>query len=192
MRHSLSFIGLATALIVGACANGVTTIYGQDQTMLYSPGFVPYVTQSGNINTVIRGNPFGPGPLADPEVIAASLQSPAWYPQFHFSTRPVPGQQTDIRIVLIFNPADRSSGGNDTCLAPQQQPIYAGGGPIRLQAALCVGNHYVSHLAVIGPSASSPQDPAFRDMMDQVIASLLPPIGSQDITSYPQGGFLSR
>lgn len=192
MRRPLSLIGLVTVLILGACAHRVTTIYGDGQTMLYSPGLVPYVTRSGEIDTIIRGNPFGPGPVADPEAIAASLQPPGWYAPFRFTTRPMPGRHTDARIVMIFNPIDRSSGDDDVCRAPQLQPIYRGGGPIRLQAALCIGNRYVSHLAAMGPPASGPQDPAFRNLMDQTMTSLLPPIGSQDIASYAQGGFISR
>lgn len=191
MRRYLSLLSLAAALALGACAHGVTTIYGQDQTPLYSPGLVPYATESGTLYTIVRGNPFGPGP-GNPEAIAASLQSPGWYPPFRFVTRPMPGLRTDARLVLIFNPVDRTSGDDEACRTPQLQRIRPGGGPVRLQAAFCIGNRYVSHVAVMGPPASSPQDPAFHEMMNETLASLLPPIGSQDIGTYLQGGFLSR
>ncbi len=193
MRRHISLASLAVAaLTLGACAHGVTTIYGQDTASLYTPSLVAYATQSGTLYTIVRGNPFGPGP-GNPEAIAASLQSPGWYPPFRFVTRPMPGSRTDARLVLIFNPVDRTSGDDETCRAPQLQQIRPGGGPVRLQAVFCIGSRYVSHVAVMGPPASSPQDPAFQEMMNETLASLLPPLLNQEINaSIQSGGNLSR
>jgi hypothetical protein len=193
LQRSLCLVGLIAVTMLGACANGVTTIYGEDHTSPFSPSLVSYVTRTGEMPTVIHGNPFGQGPT-DAEAIAASLQSPAWYPPFRFDTRPEPGQSSAAFLVLLFNPVDRTSGGNEVCQAPWAQPLLPGGGPIRLQATLCLGGRYIAHLALIGPPASSPQDPVFRHMMDQALVTLLAPVTSQNSIngSFFFGGYFSE
>ncbi len=189
MRRTLCLVSLVFLATLGACDNGVTTIYGEDRTTPFSPQLISYLTRRGEMPTIIRGNPFRHGPT-DAGAIAASLQSPAWYQPFRFDTRTTPGSSSGEFLVLLFNPADRSSGGDEVCRAPQAQPVLPGSGPIRLQATLCLGSHYIAHLALIGMAASGPQDPEFRHMMNQALVTLLSPLMSQNSINglTPSGG----
>jgi hypothetical protein len=178
MRHfqlprsvAASAVGLA---VLAGCSEGVTRTGAMEYASLYDPYLVRYATRSGEIMAVVRGNPFGPGPV-DADAIADAFYLPGWVGAAHVTTHPRSDTPTNYKIVLLFGPHARGPGGDDTCAAPETQPVENASGPISLQATFCVGPRWVSTLVAAGPAAASANDPAFRALLSQVSYDLFPP-----------------
>lgn len=176
---------LAATLALAACAPNNVRVGAPSYTQLYYPQLVDYVTQGGQLATVIRGNPFGPGPV-DAEAIAAALPLPNTATPFRYRVMMPEAARKSARVVLIFGPATDGPGDSETCNNPQDEAIRPGGGPIGVRAVFCVGPSWTTTLFASSPAASGPTDPQFQSLMNQVIAGILPQ--DQPLTDHGLGG----
>ncbi|HYM32753.1 MAG TPA: hypothetical protein VEU47_15735 [Candidatus Cybelea sp.] len=166
------------ALTIVSCSNNLMRTGAMEYSSLYDPYLVRYAMRTGEIRAVVRGNPFGPGPV-DADAIAGAFYLPVWVGPAHVTAHPRPDTPSNNKIVLLFGPHARGPGGDETCATPETQPVEDGSGPIRLQATFCVGARWVSTLVAAGPGAKSANDPAFRALMTQVGYDLFPPFSQK-------------
>lgn len=166
--------GVLTAVALLAGCAGASRISMVDHNTQYTPEMFTYTGMSGEVNTVIRGNPFGPG-VGDPEAIAAVFPTPAWTQPRRFTTHPGPNTPSNYRLVLIFNSQISGPGGDQICQDPDSEPVSEGGGPIRMQAVFCTGERWASQLYATAPPAAGPNDPEFRNMLGHASMLLFPP-----------------
>jgi len=164
---------LAAAAALAACTQSNVNVSAVSYTPLYYPQLVSYVTQGGQLATVVRGNPFGPGPV-DADALAAALPLPNAAAPFRYRAMTPDAARKSARLVLVFGPAAAGPGDSDTCNNAQDEPIVPGGGPVAVKAVFCVGPNWTSTLYASGPPARDPRDPQFQALMNQVIASLMP------------------
>ncbi len=110
---SISRLAVASFLVLlTACAGtgGSKLTYETIETR-YQSGLVGWASESGQLNTVILGNPFAT--KVDPEAIAQVLKLPGWFKPVQLTTRPKDPARTENRLVLVFNPTSRPLGGNN-------------------------------------------------------------------------------
>lgn len=167
----LPIVLLAAALL--ACTQGRADIGGLDYAPLYYQGIVPLATASGELNVVVRGNPFGSAGTDDAALVAA-LPKPGTATPFNYKAVAASAPGRHYYVVLVFNPSVAAAGDNDSCAHPGDEPYRPGGGPITVKAVFCVADHWASSLVGFGEPASGPQDPRFQALMRQTIALLLP------------------
>ncbi len=161
-----------TALLAACVGGGVSTVSYVDHYPYYSPGVVQWAAIDGEFNTEIYGDPFGGGRF-DKETIANSLRSPPYLSRVKMTTRPERDPRNDShRVVLVFNPVgipdDRVM-----CGAADQVRIGAPGGGLQVMGAFCAGEEVVSTAYATGPTADSPDDPAFQSTMNMLLAEML-------------------
>lgn len=169
MRRVWLLAGLAALL---GCDDPVK-ISNADRQTPYAPALVRFAAKSGELATVIHGNPF---PAAvDAETIASAIHLPGWLPRgTRLTTRPSPPTPTNIRIVLAFQPTWRGVREQWLCDGNARLELAPGGGKITVAAALCVDGTPVSWLQGQGEPAASPAAKSFQNLMNQVMANLLP------------------
>lgn len=107
------------------------------------------------------------------EEIASTLRLPNLYPRARITTRPADEARTSQRLAFVFNP-DRTPGAALRCSDIDRVPVAAPSSPeTRVQAAFCSGERVLAEAHAVGPKATGPEDPAFQDLMRQVMANLL-------------------
>ena len=168
-RH---LIILAT-LALGACASGgivmVTNVF---QASGFSTGHVQYAAARGRMFAEIRGNAFDAQGAGFEEEIASVLRLPSYYPPARITTRPSEDTRTSQRLAFVFNPA-RPPGAALMCNDIDRVPLAPSGSETRVQAAFCSGERLLAEAHAVGPPAAGPEDPAFQDLMRQVMVNLL-------------------
>ncbi|WP_119418402.1 hypothetical protein [Desertibaculum subflavum] len=169
MRHVWLLAGL-TALL--GC-NDPVKISNADRQTPYAPALVRFAVKSGELTAVIHGNPF---PTAmDAETIASAIHLPGWLPRgTRLTTRPSPPTPTNIRVVLAFQPTWRGVREEWLCDSSAKLELAPAGGKLIVAAALCVDAKPVSWLQGEGEAAASPAAKSFQNLMNQVMANLLP------------------
>ena len=111
----------------------------------------------------------------DAETIARSIHLPGWLPRgTYLTTRPSPPTPTNIRVVLAFQPSWRGVREEWLCDSNAKLDLAPGGGKVVVAAALCVDAKPVAWLQGDGESAASPAAKSFQNLMNQVMANLLP------------------
>ena len=174
---------LGAAFALGACA-GVSSIKVTNVTQSsgFSMGHVQYAAASGEMFAEIRGNAFdaqSAGYEEDDaqsagyeEDIAGALRLPSYYPRARITTRPSDESRTSQRLAFVFNP-DRPPGAALMCSDIDRVPVAPSSSETRVHAAFCSGERLLAEAHAVGPEAAGPEDPAFRDLMRQVMVHLL-------------------
>ena len=166
MRRSLLF-----AFLVAACAGSAVRIGALDQSPAYDPSLVRYVTRLGTMAVEVHGSPFGDtGDDAAP--VAAALSAPGWLGPVRFAPAAMHGR--NYRLVLVFG-----AGVADACGDMANLPRSSAATGLHVQASFCAGRQVLSSLVADGAPAGAPSDPAFRNMMDQILINLLPPVNAE-------------
>jgi hypothetical protein len=164
-------------LVLTSCAGGNTIVVSRVfYDPFYNTQFFSYAARKGTVPVQVYGNPFSTQPLnaQTAEGIAGTLFSPGWLPRTRFTTRPVPGLTEDVRVVLVFNPVHPAPGGNAACNNPQSLALKPGGGPVRVQAAFCFGDEWLTEAFAEGPPVKGPDDPEFQRLISHLMLSLFP------------------
>ena len=169
MRRAVLLVALA---VLFGCGDPVK-ISNVDRQTPYAPALVRFAAKSGELAAVIHGSPF---PAAmDTEAIARSIQLPGWLPRgTRLTTRPTPPTPSNIRVVLAFQPGWRGVREEWLCETGGKPEVGPSGGKITVVAVLCVDAKPVSWLQGQGESAASPAAKSFQNLMNQVMANLLP------------------
>jgi hypothetical protein len=104
--------------------------------------------------------------------IASRIPVPGFIGPASFAAAGGPELLAYDRLVLAFN----APGINPTTMCTT--PVVAGGPPgsrIDLLVVLCRGTYATSFAALGAPSAGSPDDPSFRQLLAQMTAVVFPP-----------------
>ena len=175
-RTAIRLLAIGAAAVLGGCVTGQNDVVvrSADQVTPYSPSFVNYAAKSGEFAAVLRGDPFAtPVP---PEAIASALRLPPYAIPAKVTTRPGPNAASNLRMVLVFNPAAPGPGTDEFCRDLDNIRSGRPGPTTRVAAAFCADRRAVSWLAAEGPAGDNPQDPRFQMLMTAVILNLLPNI----------------
>jgi hypothetical protein len=149
-----------------------TTIYDQDNSSQFYPGFVQDALASGMMAVDIYGLPFAQHSKNEAANIASELQVPPSYGNAHFTTTPK-ANMAGQRLVMIFNPK-ADADGTLACTNPQALEGGASTGSMRVEMALCNDKDWVSQTMVSGPKGSGISDRQFRKTLQDGLAELMP------------------
>ena len=142
-------------------------------------GHVQYAAARGEVFVEIRGNAFDSQNAGYEEAIASTLRLPASYPRARITTRPSADARVSQRLAFVFNP-DRPAGARHMCDGIDLIPLAAPGAQTHVQAAFCSGTRRLAEAHAVGPAGAGPEDPAFQNLMRQVMLNLLRnPVGGQ-------------
>lgn len=168
------------AMFLAACTGTPVTI-DSTSTADYDLSLVAYGAKSGEMAAEIHGQPFAAAVPAD--TIARAAPMPPWSAARILSAKPRPGTPLNYRVVLTFNPAERS-GVSNACVVSHPPVAPPDQGMLRVSADYCAFERSISHLVASAPAPSGPEDPRFRDLMALVLAHLLP---ATDPNNKPEG-----
>ncbi len=167
-------------LALGACANtGFVVVTNVTQISGFSMGHVQYAAALGEVFVEIRGNAFDSQSDDYEEAIASTLRLPASYPRARITTRPSGDARVTQRLAFVFNP-NRTPGAALMCDGIDRIPLAPSGAETHVQAAFCSGSRRLAEAHAVGPAGTGPEDPAFKNLMRQVMLNLLRnPVGGQ-------------
>ena len=171
---------LSLALLLAGCTGTPVTI-DSTSTADYNLSLVAYGAKSGEVAAEIHGQPFA-APVPS-QTIARAAPMPPWSAARTLTAQPGPGTPRNYRVVLTFNPAERS-GVSNACIVSRPPIAPPDQGMLRVSADYCAFDRSLSHLVASAPAASGPDDPRFRDLMAVVLAHLLP---ATDPNNQPEG-----
>jgi hypothetical protein len=167
-----TFVGLATVLLLGGCADQ-TLVYNEQLSPAYRPTEYGYGAGRRDFTTVIQGDPFRLGEQEFQEQFVALLNrhQPILQPT-HFTTTPGPSARPIYRAVFLFN--SKAVLPNQMCAVPLNVPAVELDKTVRLTAVFCRWQGYLS--TVTGEvEVDSIDDPRFESMIAQMILLLFPP-----------------
>jgi len=176
-RHARSF-ALALLLPALAACGGGQRVSHVEQTTLYSAMTMGYAARGGLLATEIRGQPFGDGPIPA-ETVAASMKPPGWHRDFRFTTAPTGGRDSDYRLILRFNTPVDATRGEAICAGAEPGGFASAGAMTSVHGVFCVGPQLVSEARSIGGAVRAPADPAFRSLVDALLAEVMPAYNRQ-------------
>ncbi|MBI1244017.1 MAG: hypothetical protein GC202_03345 [Alphaproteobacteria bacterium] len=164
MKYRAAFLGAISAcLAVAGCSPENTLLYGT-YYMSYSPNVPRIAQKDGPVPVAMTGAPFAPS-----EIVAAMNAQKNIY-QMEFATDGKPGPN-GYRVALVFD-----SNVTNPCLS-DQTGSYAWPkeqGTVHVAAAFCRYGGMISRTTGRFPQPASPNDPAFRQFMSDVMTELLP------------------
>lgn len=139
---------------------------------IYTTGLVAYATPKGEMATEIRGNVPG-----TPEAVTFLMRPPGWLPPFRFTTRPGPETPAGYRVILHFDPASAAVSGERVCQGERSTDLVPPpkDRKMRIQAVFCAYDRLASEANGYTDRPASLDDPAFRNTLDLLLATLLPP-----------------
>lgn len=174
MTHFMKAAALAGVMVAAAaCATNNVHSVG-DNTNRYTPNQVNYATSTGEVRTVIIGNPFAMSKAAFDESVTTHMEGrPLWSSHARYTTQPSPEAQTAYHVAMAFNPPANYDG-NDVCASRESAANPTIGGKLRVVAAFCSTDEKLSDTLVYSGGVSGPTDPIFVDMIHQVMIDLFP------------------
>ncbi len=169
--RTATYAALGLVFALGACANAIK-VTNVTQSSGFSMGHVQYAAARGEVFAEIRGNAFASQGADYEEAIASTLRLPHSYPRARITTRPSEHARTMQRLAFVFNP-DRPPGAALMCSEIDRVPVAPSGAETHVQAAFCSGNRLLAEAHAVGPAVAGPEDPAFQNLMRQVMLNLL-------------------
>ena len=169
MRHR---VGTALVVCLGLAACGTDHIGPGHYGTIYTTGLVAYATPQGEMATEVRGN--APG---SPQAVTFLMRPPGWLPPFRFTTQPGPETPAGYRVILHFDPAAGAVAGERVCMGERSPDLAQTpqGQKMRIQAVFCAFDRLASEANGYTDRPASLDDPAFRNTLDLLLATLLPP-----------------
>jgi hypothetical protein len=167
------WIGLVPLLLLVGCA-GETLVYNEQLSPAYRPTEYGYGAGRRDLTTVIVGDPFqlGEEPFQEQFTALLNRHQPILQPT-HFTTTPGPSARPIYRVVFLFN--TKTVLPNQMCRAPLDVPAVDLGKTVRVNAAFCRWQGYLS--TVTGEvEVDGIDDPKFSSMIGQMIFLLFPPV----------------
>lgn len=169
MRHRN---GIALVVSLGLAACGTDHIGPGHYGTIYTTGLVAHATPKREMATEVRGN--APG---SPEAVTFLMRPPGWLPPFRFTTRPDPETPAGYRVILHFDPAAAAVSGERVCQGERSPDLAETpkDKKMRIQAVFCAYDRFASEANGYTDRPRSLDDPAFRNTLDLLLATLLPP-----------------
>lgn len=170
MRTILCMAALG-ALVVGGCAGPV--IHSTYLESGYATSHVGLAAANNPALAVVRNNPFAAD--RDNEAVLAAIQARNFGPKLYFSQTPRAEDRYGYKVVLDFG-----QGAYATAALCHQEPAPAAprppGSRIDVSAAFCIDRIPLSETAGWVEGVDGPQDPAFQNLMSQIMLALTPPV----------------
>ena len=168
----------AAALCLAACAQVIVhAVVGPQR---FSEGEYDNAAKSGEIRTVIVGNPFRvPKADLDRAVTGAMRGAPYGPPTTFTTSRAGPGSGP-YRVVIAFN-APRSLSARTLCGPNPSVSTVTGTSDVRLFAAFCLEDVVLSEASGHVSGVSGPDAHGFRALVAQVTTHLFPGYDFHDI-----------
>ena len=173
-RSLLAGAAMASVLVLNACADAVRSTSSQDVSLRTGVlSTFAYAAVTGEMNTVVIGNPFDIPKDALERVITETMQGNHYGPRTTFTTTPSVDARSDYRVVMMF---DRPRGMNrqQLCAPKAQLEPEPRGDRLRLATAFCARNQLLSWVDSSIRAPASPDDPAFRKLIANAIFNLIP------------------
>lgn len=170
LRGSLLAAGL---LALTACTGA--PIGGAEQASLdrYHPDFGREIVAAGPIPTAIEGNPSGLAKPAFDTVTLRRLALEGGYGPHRFALSPSPPPRHNWRVVLLFNPTDRTI--SDQALCRGEGGSYSQPQPeMFLKGALCNRGEAYASAAVRGPVPANFDSEAYSQFLAQLMFNMMP------------------
>ena len=185
MRTRLAGV-LFAVLALGACADGARLSTLPTITPYCNPTLVWHATRDGGMRTVIYGNPFKSSQAETNQQTLSLLKLPPRFEAAPFQLLPSNSRPHDYRMVLVFNADPAWVGFQAACgdlasinLGPQSNVIAVHG-------SFCIGTLAITELDLIA-LATGPNDPAFEQLLRNLVDELLPAYGTPK--QFGQPGF---
>ena len=170
----LAGAAMASVLVLNACANAVRSTSSQDISLRTGVlSTFAYAAATGEMNTVVIGNPFDIPKDALERVITETMQGNHYGPRTTFTTTPSPEARSDYRVVMMFD-RPRAMNRQQLCGPREQLTPEPEGDRLRLASAFCARNQLLSWVDSSIAAPVSPDDPAFRNMITNAIFNLIP------------------
>jgi hypothetical protein len=182
MAMRSAWISVATVFLLVGCA-GESLVYNEQLSPAYRPTEYGYGAGGRDLTTVIVGDPFQLGEEQFQEQLTALLNrhQPILQPT-HFTTTPGPTARPIYRVVFLFD--TKTVLPNQMCRAPSEVPAVDLGKTVRVNAAFCRWQGYLS--TVTGEiEVASIDDPKFESMIAQMIFLLFPPVDPSEDNVMP-------
>lgn len=171
---------IACAALIGsvlASCSGpiVRPVYVRNLGSLYDPiTSLSYAASRGGMLTEVHGNPFVNVAQEDVDrAVTETLESSHFGPDLPFFTTPPDGYESAYRVVVLFSPAPGAAA-SKLCSDPDQ-PTAQRPGFVDVMVAYCSTDTRLTSTQGSVAGATGPDDPAFRDLMQQIGLVLFPP-----------------
>jgi hypothetical protein len=165
MRPLVAIVAMALA----GCAG--PSVWGFHASTQYSTGHVRFAAMDGPTHAVIRANPFA-GDRDHGGVLATMQRRNMEFP-LEFSLTLKADATYGYKVVVLF--ATLVDPSANLCAAGEPASSAAPAGRIAVTAAFCARDFTLTQVSGSGPMPASPQDPAFRALMGDLLIALLPP-----------------
>ena len=161
---------LLAAMALAGCAQ-LGSGGRSEVTAFYRPSLVTYVARNGTFPMVVHGDPFGLPAEQTADAVRGASTLPAWGGHAAFVRTGDPG---GLRLVVVFNPVDPNLPARRLCGDLSELATEPPNGGLHVLASFCRAGEWITDASVRGSRPASPQDPAFREFMNQVIINALP------------------
>lgn len=161
---------LLAAMAVAGCAQ-IGSGGRSEVTAFFRPSLVTYAARNGTFPMVVHGDPFGLPAEQTGDAVRGATTLPAWAGRAAFVS---PGEPGGLRLVVVFNPVNPNLTARRVCGDLNEVATDPPNGGLHALASFCRAGEWITDASVRGSRPPSPQDPAFREFMDQVIFNALP------------------
>lgn len=169
----LARLALTCALTGTLAACGASLINYSYVSDNYQPYELSYAAGKGGMLTEVFGNPFPTGKAALDRSVTRNLEESHFGPELPFFTA-APGEyRSPYRVVVLFNPAPHANGAK--LCSRTDRPQGEWGQAVGVLASFCASDSRITTAAGSLAGATSPDDPAFQQLMRQVALNLFPP-----------------
>ena len=162
---------LLTAMALAGCAQ-IGSGGRSEVTAFYRPSLVTYVAREGTFPMVVHGDPFGLPVEQTADAVRGAVTLPAWAGRAEFVNTDDSG--SGLRLVVVFNPVNPNLTARRVCGNLSEVKTGPPNGGLHALASFCRAGEWITDASVRGARPASPQDPAFREFMNQVIFNALP------------------
>ncbi len=173
---ALSALLAAAVPLADAVADSVT------RTFMARPGtrttFV-YAASSGEMATVIIGNPFGGAQQQVDAAVLAALSGSYIGPQVRFTNTPSPQAPAGYEIVVLLD-GPPGMAAKTLCTDRARAAPVPSPGSTTVVIAFCAGTTTMSAAAGRTSKIASPDDPAFRTLLLRTMMMVIPTRDQED------------
>lgn len=162
---------LLAAMVLAGCAQ-IGSGGRSEVTAFYRPSLVTFVARDGTFPMVVHGDPFGLPVEQTAAAVRGAATLPAWAGRAEFVNTDESGG--GLRLVVVFNPVNPNLTARRVCGNLSEVKTGPPNGGLHALASFCRAGEWITDASVREARPASPQDPAFREFMNQVIFNVLP------------------
>lgn len=161
----------AVALATSACSGEIMT---SQLHRANSDGFFRYGAGTGEMRTVVVGNPFPVSKDMLDQIVTQALEKNHNGPMTHFTTTPSKPGNDNTRVVVAFNTPSSMDNVRTLCGDPAAIPTGPSNDRLHATVGFCIDSDLYSSVNISMPNVASPSDPAFKHMIASAMWQLIP------------------